>query len=359
MRGVAALYVLLSHVANMVDPHWALARPGAEPAWLAAILAPFRYGHLAVAAFIVISGYCLQHSLYAGGGRGRIRDLGKFFRRRCWRILPPYYACLGLSVLVAVHVTSLQAGLPWKQYLPVTTENVLAHVFLIHNLNPDWMYKINGVLWSISIEFQLYLLFPFLVAILARNGALRLLAATASVAAVGFYGLEQGPKLYIWYLPLFALGMATAKLAHHPNGAPWRPLLWALTVGGLAATIEVCQATKSLLARDAMVAAPVALLLLLGATHPRDLFARQFSWPPLVALGGFSYSLYLMHHPILQIATVARPGFVEGPIPLAAWLATVGAMAALLGCYVFHLAFERPFIGRGKARGPADRISLA
>src|SRR5512140_3551673 len=123
LRGVAALYVVLTHFNSMVDPSHLDGSKSTTPTWLQPFLQPFIYGHLAVAAFIVLSGYCLQTSLF-GGRDGRIHDYGKFFARRAKRILPPYYATLIFSIIVTIYLTSKQTVMPFTIYYPVTQENV-------------------------------------------------------------------------------------------------------------------------------------------------------------------------------------------------------------------------------------------
>jgi peptidoglycan/LPS O-acetylase OafA/YrhL len=79
-----------------------------------------------------------------------------------------------------------------------------------------------------------------------------------------------------------------------------------------------------------------------------------FSTPALVRIGGFSYSLYLIHAPLLQIAWkyVVHPmGFGETTTFLL--LVLVGMPLAVGGAYLFFLAFERPFTtaaSRARAR---------
>src|SRR5207248_1852670 len=128
------------------------------------------------------SGFCLQTSLF-NGGNGEVTDFKRFFKRRALRILPPYYACLAVSILIALYITPLGKGLPFSQYIPLTPQVLTSHVFMYHNFSPDWMYKINGVLWSIAIESQLYLLFPLLVWLMARGSRPSMLLLASSVSA--------------------------------------------------------------------------------------------------------------------------------------------------------------------------------
>jgi peptidoglycan/LPS O-acetylase OafA/YrhL len=346
LRGVAALYVVLGHFCSMADPRAFLGQTSFAPLWLQRLMAPFWYGHLAVAAFIVLSGFCLQMSLF-NGQDGRIRNYKRFFKRRALRILPPYYACLALSMFVALTVTVTQPGVPFNQYLPLNHENVAAHWLLVHNLQPQWMYKINGVLWSIAAEAQLYLVFPLLVLVLAKMGRIALLLlSTAAAVAVLIY-VPGGLKLYPWYLALFALGMLSAHFAFRPRAARGpRPVggmaVAALGFGGVVAGTALGWMMPVV---DGLVGIGLAGLMYAGAVAPMARVPWAFAWRPLVGLGAFSYSLYLMHHPIQQILHVYRPAAVQGEALGFGYLMLVGLPAILLGSWLFGKLFEQPFIG--------------
>lgn len=357
MRGLLALYVVFSHLCSMADPSSLAGRASTAPNWLRSAMAPFGFGHLAVAGFIVLSGFCLEISLF-GSGDGRLGNARRFFVRRARRILPPYYAALALSILVCFLVTERLPGMPFEMYLPVTTENVLAHVFLVHNFSVDWMYKLNGVLWSIAIEAQLYLVFPLLVLLIGRFGRVATALASTGLACVVLATVDQANKLYPWYLPLFAAGMVAAHFAYRPSlRRGVRPgLAWLAVFAGVGATIWACDAGASLPVRDAPFGIAIAALsyaLTVGQSSP---VARGLSWGPVVGLGTFSYSLYLMHHPIQQVLYYFRPAFVQGEA------ATLGYLLAVLpvivfGTWLFHLAFERPFlVRRVRTVDPADRF---
>src|SRR3954453_14322237 len=94
VRGAAALFVVLHH---MWLSTWPPFPDNRGPWWLGFLL----YGHLAVAVFIVVSGFSLalapvRHDGQLVGGPRR------FVRRRAWRILPAYWAALVLSTLIFV-----------------------------------------------------------------------------------------------------------------------------------------------------------------------------------------------------------------------------------------------------------------
>jgi len=344
LRGIAAFYVVLQHICTLIDPYHKMQREGVEPLWLKIAMAPLWYGHLAVAAFIVISGYCLQLSLY-NRGDGQLHDKKRFFQRRCRRIMPPYYACLVLSLIVCWLVTQHQKGLPWAQYLPVTWANTFAHVFMIQNLDPTWMYKINGVLWSISIEFQLYLFFPLLVWILWKHGRLSLMAPLIGIALLLLLFYPPASKLYVWYIPLFGLGMGAAQIGFDPrirsrgNCRAW------LIIAGVFGTLAILSIslTTQLAIRDGLAGIGLAALLVAGAVRPHARTFKFLGSQVLVWLGSFSYSLYLVHHPVLQTLFVIRPSSASD-LP-SQFLYLVAMLPVVLGvCYMFYWFFERPFV---------------
>src|SRR5262245_17117716 len=96
LRAIAALVVFLNHAYAQV---WE--QQGARPP--AGLLSPLRYsmvaGHLSVAVFIVISGFCLALPVVKNGDELRGGVLA-FLKRRAWRILPPYYAAMALSLFL-------------------------------------------------------------------------------------------------------------------------------------------------------------------------------------------------------------------------------------------------------------------
>jgi peptidoglycan/LPS O-acetylase OafA/YrhL len=348
LRGLAALYVVLGHICTLADPARILGHDDHAPTWLQSLMRPFQFGHLAVAAFIVLSGFCLQLSLF-NREDGRVGHIGHFYKRRAFRILPAYYACLAFSVLVCLNVTSKQPDL--ARFLPVTQENVLAHVFLVHNFNVAWMYKINGVLWSIALEAQLYILFPLLVLSMLRLGRTFTIISTSLAALAIIHWVPQAPKLYPWYLPMFVLGMAAAHLAYRPIlRIGIRPAFgWIVFLAGAAIVGFYATHGDPLPEGDAGVGIAVSALCYALTTSQQGFIISVISRRPLAVLGGFSYSLYLMHHPILQAIYGARPAGITGEGPTLAYLALAGLPVVLLLTWIFSLLFEKPFMPRRKA----------
>lgn len=349
IRGLAALYVVIGHICTLADPSVAGGRASHAPIWLQKTMACFSYGHLAVAAFIVISGFCLELSLFAREN-GILNSVKRFYFRRVQRILPPYYACLAISIYVALRVTVYQVGPPFSQYLPVNQTTILTHLFLIHNFSTEWMYKINGVLWSIAIEVQLYLLFPLFAKSLNRYGRFLPLATVAGIAALTIAFIPQAPKMYFWYIPLFVAGMAAAHLAFKPTKIGRLPLVGSIfTLGSTAGCYFAISKGWSMAASDVSMGFAIAGACYSMTCLARGILYRFLVWRPVVYLGSFSYSLYLMHHPIAQVLYANRPSWVAGEIGLF-WYFIACLPIILAGCWAFYLLFELPFMPRRAAK---------
>jgi len=352
MRGVAAFYVMLTHVVGMIDPYASVGKSVFGRGLVSLLLSPFRQGPIAVAAFIVISGYCLQIALF-NRGDGRLHSMLDFMKRRCRRILPPHYACLALSIVVALTVTTWMFNrtggkLPWSTYLPVTWDNTLAHALMYNNFSSLWRYKINGVLWSIAIEFQLYFLFPLFVWSLWKLGRnMTLLAATLVIYPFVLLFPEVVGQYHIWFLTLFVLGIVSAHYAVHKN--PTHRMKVGATLvaifGGIGAAYA-CATKEHICVQDTYAGLAVASMLVLGTWSSKSWVTQFFSLKGIVWVGAFSYSLYLMHHPFMQVMYYFKPAWFSTPNKQLVYLFVIGVPIITIACWLFYRVFEKPFITR-------------
>src|SRR5437016_5916610 len=124
LRGLAALYVVLSHVYSEITWNGGAAHLSHT---LLHLLKPLSYGRYAVDVFIVLSGYCLMLPV-ARSADGKLRGgAGEYLKRRARRILPPYYAALALTLALAALVPWLRQGTGeyWDQSLPAFKPDVI------------------------------------------------------------------------------------------------------------------------------------------------------------------------------------------------------------------------------------------
>ncbi len=353
MRAAAALVVYLNHA-------YAQVFAGSSPFNDASLglLAIARYsmvaGHLAVTVFIVISGFCLTLPVVAFGDRLR-GGSAKFFKRRARRILPAYYGSLALALVLIWTIIGNPTGTLWDVPIRVTPAAILSHVLLLQDLFGT--SKINYVLWSIAVEWHIYFFFPLLVWGWRRFGP----AKTVITALVVGYGLHFGfqstrlVRANPHFLGMFALGMLVAYVAQSPNAPyvrlrlrfPWRSTFFLTTT--LVCVLIGIWGVRTAIARFSLLDLPVAVmtasLLVLSSRSERSVVSRIFSSKPLVVIGTFSYSLYLLHAPLLQILWqyVLRPANAGGAA-MFAFLMTVGLAVVLCVAYLFYRLFEEPFM---------------
>lgn len=362
MRGLCALYVAACHAYLMYGP--AILQGASDRLSRMLVLSTFwvAFGRLAVAIFIVISGYCLMLPVVRSEGRVLRRTWLQFMCRRAWRILPPYYGALALSIALILIVPDFDdpAIGEWHKSFPaLTTGSVLSHLALIHNYFPDWQYSVNHPMWSIATEWQIYFLFPSLVWIWSRFGVGKLIIASLGICVALIYFLVLfWPEHNPWppqFLALFGLGMAGAAYNHPEDGeenerreeqSSWgRRALWLFTLGGISILLfwEHRQQVPDFLVGGATVCVMIFLTQALQrGRRPRAL--RLLEWWPLVSLGRFSYSLYLLHAPILALFFLLARELGLGMTSIQFFILGVGLPVSVLASYLFYLAFERPFV---------------
>ncbi|HLK17246.1 MAG TPA: acyltransferase family protein, partial [Fimbriimonadaceae bacterium] len=218
------------------------------------------------------------------------------------------------------------------------------------NVRPEWMYKLNGVLWSISIEFQLYFLFPFLARGMRRIGWGPTLLVTVVISVCLALLIPRGVKLYPWFLSFFFLGMVGAWYGLSPSRkGTW---LWIVGAIGLVVCLFGTNAGWSPVVTECGLAMTVVALLSEGTRSElarRSSVSSWFAVKPLAFAGAFSYSLYLMHHPILQTLAIFSPAGVHTPLRLFGYLAVVGLPLVLVGSLGFALLFEGQWVRKAIA----------
>lgn len=351
LRALAALYVFASHMMLQV---WWLALPGGA---LGLYVAFFRYGHQAVSVFIVLSGYSLMLPVARNGFR-LPWGTWRFYWRRARRILPPYYLAMGVSLLLIWLLIGQKTGAPWDTTLPVTPRILVEHLLLVQDFSRVAPTGINYVLWSVAMECQIYLLFPLLVVFWRRYHPLFALSVVVALAffvamaliptwigqAPGYGSVAFAPQ----FVGLFAMGMFAATLTE--AGAPlWTKLrdrgLWdALTALGFILVALSFPGQREFLL-DLVTGLTVMVGLLACSRPGRNPLRAALEWRPLVWMGGFSYSLYLIHAPLIQVLWQ----YVISPLRLsdfAAYLAllALGVPLVLTLAWVFWYLCERPFL---------------
>ncbi len=348
VRGLAALFVVVHHVFLRAFPGYPVDRAPFWAAW-------FIYGRFAVVVFIVLSGFSLALSPARNGWR--LDGARRFALRRARRILPAYWAALAFSLAVAwLVIPQPGAGVP-------DARSVVVNGLLVQNLVAA--PAPNRAFWSMAVEAQLYILFPLLLLMVRRRGALWMVAAvTLVVAAVGVVGphvshldfvvIQSPPDL----AALFAVGVLGAGIVGASAARrswPWARLALA-AAAPVAGTIwwqGSVWTLDHLFWVDLMLGPAVGCLLAgLAVGRPAALL-RLLDTRPLRGLGASSYSLYLIHAPIVAVVyeKVVAGRVSPGAPAFLVSLALVVPLAIAVS-RVFAAVFERPFLHPHRAGVP-------
>ena len=356
VRGLAILLVLLFHFVGQTT---------ATNRLEAAVNGVLSYGCLGVDLFFVLSGFLITGILYdSRSSDGYFRG---FYMRRVLRIFPLYYAVLAVVFFVLPLVPALRGS----EIAGLREQQAWAWLYGVNvylAIHGGWVLSYIEHFWSLAVEEHFYLFWPLLVWWLARRPralmgtALALAAASfAGRVAATLSGVSPVATTVLTPLQLDALclGGFFAVWLRQPGGetAVRRVILpMALVAGALLACdfglhrftdLDLAAARA---ARGGVFRLAFATLLLQALFTPASSFAaRFFRSGPMIALGKYSYGLYVYHHFLSYYLVTHGTEFVlaraVGSHTLAVWIQAVLGMAASMAiAWLSYELFEKRFL---------------
>lgn len=326
IRGIAILLVMTFHF-------WIVGIAGGTRLWERVYGDVAGMGWIGVDLFFVLSGFLITGILY--DSRQTPHYFRVFYGRRLLRIFPLYYAALALFfvigpfVLAHIHVRTL-----------ASMQNASAVRLFSWTYLLNWYEGMRGWnavphplqhFWSLAIEEQFYLIWPFLVLNLARRPLMAVclgLMAVALTARAIVYSLHLPFAAYLWTVcraDSLAAGAIVALAARDPRD--WQVLLkWARrlalpALGGIILArilnsrctggpgdtptffMNVFEFTLAGIFFGACIAIAVA-------SHRHSRGHRLVASPFLLFFGKYSYCLYICHLPIIVV--FAKAGLNSG-----------------------------------------------
>ena len=248
--------------------------------------------------FFVLSGFCIHLSF------SRQPQDWKLFQKLFFRIYPPYLAALLFFALVYP-----KSKLHFDSWFDAV--QFISHLTLLHNFSQQTYNAINISFWSIAVQVQLYALYPLLIALTARFGWRRSLLGIAAIEISlrltdGILLTTSGAGLPRWltgsplmYWLSWSLGAIVAE--YYLRGVSLsipRMFLFAPAVLAIFSGFFKPLSSMMFLFYALFIAGVVAKLL---QKADRKISISDFLRNHLQQVGLWSFSIYLLHYPLLLI----------------------------------------------------------
>ncbi len=320
LRAVAVLVVLLYH----------------------AHLGPTGGGFLGVDVFFVLSGYLITSLLMKDLLRDGARALPQFWARRARRLLPASLALVIVTLVVARYtldpLKQVDVGhdAMWASAFIINIKFAMGDSYAAAQTTPTPLLHF----WSLAVEEQFYMIWPFLVYALTRvkwrtrGYALFIMGALGVQSLLAFVWFSPWAHTPVFFLlptrawELIAGAMLAVAGTKIVAVIPWRTRAIAAWVGLIA--IGYCVVTYNDTANLGYTAlVPVlATVAVVAASNARQQVgpARLLGAKPMVWIGNRSYGIYLWHWPALVLMD-AKFGPLSAPARIGILLGAVGAAA--------------------------------
>lgn len=358
LRGLAALWVFVSHVLLITNVRMGFLGRGDE----------------AVEVFIMLSGFVITLMLV-----NEDEPYDRYIFRRVMRLYPLFLIALIYGMMTDNLYAPVFGESPYLSSIRNVfqtrelnleqsySQHLALHLTMFHGVVPDSLLPqaplmFSGPLWSISLEWQFYLVAPLIIGLIAfgniRSIAISagvLLAAIALQKIINAHWKGEVPSFLPLRLPLFIVGIMCASLWREARKADVKVLALA-TVAGFIVT--------SLFAPNVL---PIAMwfgMYFLAAAHDKfgvGRFAdKVISSPVPTFIGRVSYGLYVLHVPTMMLVSyyVAFPLDIHSRLRAAAVIAAITLPIALGLAFLSFTYIERPLARwareSGRQREPAE-----
>lgn len=291
-----------------------------------------------VTIFFFLSGYLITSLLVVEHKNTGTVSIKNFYLRRIYRILPPLYVSMSFAFLLSLAVGT-------NVYLE--GKAVLAQAAMISN----YFFFTEGAalripLWSLAVEEHYYIFFPFIFLLFIRQITYRHMAMVFLALCVAalllryYYALftPLAPYTYFWSHTRYDSILFGCILALWNNPvldeSAWRPH-WPAAVAALL-IMFACIAIRNQLFRDTLrysLQGASLYVLFSFAVSSSGLVSKVLSNSYLKLIGKYSYSIYLIHLPIIKSLRASFPGITVPIVVLVAGALSL-ALSALMYRYV-------------------------
>jgi len=351
LRGIASIAVLVPHIAavflyRLIGSDHPIASTAGTVA------------RHAVLVFFLLSGYLITLSIFVNVQRNGRFNVAEYLTARVARIYPPLLGAIGivLAAFAIIHGLGLPGaehyGLPGDLYAARDRFTVSAKDVLFALLMHNGMLEADGPLWSLCIEFNLYIAALFAaLAVTASTAKRRLVTAAAAIAWVAWW--IRADSQFVFYLAIWALGASLciwrALLARPIVAKSFSVLAWT-SLGIYLALLFLAPGWLVIDKPGHWASFGLQFIACVGYAYV--LFVPTWGERPprwLARSGDYSYSLYVIHFPILLLILSLTQTWMGSSLTRACIVAALSGVIAIAASSVFSTFFEnqrlfRPFI---------------
>ena len=303
---------------------------------------PFSYMGSFIILFFVISGVCIHLPNVRSSERLHV---GHYLKRRLGRVYPPYAAAIFLTMLLAI-----LCGRDGYIQIPPISRYIESFLLVQNPPLGSGQVPLNGALWTIPIEVQAYLAYPLLLITYRKLYRYRYLFSSvfimSMILGILFGSLEITKNTFLAYVFCWASGMVIAEQIIQPSDNAFISIKTSISGRIISATILIALAIETLrlglLSTTLWTLAYGGLIIYSVRTWKFPRSGYLFRANKLVLyLGRISYSLYLVHYPILKIIRWLLLHYTEG-IPSNFLVPILSALICVPFAEVFYRYIEKP-----------------
>lgn len=370
LRGVAAFIVVIGHLFLMY--------PEADrmqiPTWLRiSVLRILVNGHASVILFFILSGYVLSLPYL----KGKPPLYSAYLIKRLFRIYIPF--SISILIAAALYTWSTPAatdiGSDWfhREWsdTSLTLENIINHLVMTGISDQMWL---NGVMWSLVVELRISIIFPFIIYLcnfnrLALIAGISIYLITATIIVIYDMPMQTAESfagtfiITLRFVPFFMAGILLAKhhekikarLNHITKLQFFLLILFILSIFCMPAeiynqknisylsTIISPETLNNALkfSADFLIGLASSLLIVLVRHYGENM--KLFTCTAMTWLGRVSYSLYLIHLPLVFVTFRLLLGHLSF-----FWICLIAIAVSLTAAAIFFALIEKPAMQAGK-----------
>ena len=310
---------------------------------------------LALSGFLLIPELHAQRVLVECGSSTKAGEAGKFWFKRATRILPVYYALILLLYLFSGYLSWAGSDLGFRYHV-----FYLSNFFFALVAPEDTLGGPFGVLWTLAVEQQFYVLAPVVFLLLPSRHHIAFCGAGVLVCGIGHLWLANSSVAPIvvymlspWNFAIILLGGLAGIVCRTGASAQESSSLWLtfslLGIAAFSASSLIEAATVGVVYGVLTISVTIAIVGMLASIYGNQgsSFTGMLEWSPLEQLGQISYGFYLFHNFIPNpLGRIFLMTF--GIQPSNALKVTVGAAIAFMisagAAYLSWTYFEKPII---------------